>query len=70
MPRRRPDTPEPVALPSKMLTADDVADLLSVTPQWVYAQARAEAIPHHRLNRKVRFDPAVLAKWVRDQRAA
>jgi hypothetical protein len=33
----------------KLLTAEEIAQQLGVTPQWVWAQARAGLIPHVRL---------------------
>jgi excisionase family DNA binding protein len=39
----------------KLLTADEVAELLKVNTEWVWAQARAGRIPHVRLGRYRRF---------------
>jgi excisionase family DNA binding protein len=40
----------------QLLNAEDVAEMLRVTKDWVYAQVRAEKIPHIRLRgRYVRF---------------
>jgi predicted DNA-binding transcriptional regulator AlpA len=35
----------------RLLTADEVAQRLGVRTQWVWAQARAQRIPHVRLGR-------------------
>ncbi len=49
---------------SALLTADEVADLLRVTAAWVYAQTRADRIPHVRLGRYVRFRQDAIEQWV------
>lgn len=38
-----------------LVTAEEVSELLSVTPAWVLAEARAGRLPHFRLNRQIRF---------------
>ena len=37
--------------PDELLTAEEVAVLLRVTPAWVYSQTRGNRIPHLRLGR-------------------
>lgn len=49
--------------PAPLLTAEQAAELLSVPPSWVLAEARADRIPHVRLGRYVRFDADELAAW-------
>jgi len=49
---------------SALLTADEVAALLRVTAAWVYAQTRADRIPHVRLGRYVRFRQDAIEQWV------
>jgi excisionase family DNA binding protein len=49
---------------SALLTADEVAGLLQVTAAWVYAQTRADRIPHVRLGRYVRFRQDAIEQWV------
>lgn len=48
----------------KLLTADDVADLMRVTRAWVYAETRRNAIPHLRLGRYVRYRRAAIEAWM------
>ena len=48
----------------KLLTADDVADLMRVTRAWVYAETRRNAIPHLRLGRYVRYRRAAIDAWM------
>jgi excisionase family DNA binding protein len=39
----------------RLLTADELAELLGMKTEWVWAQARAGRIPHVRLGRYRRF---------------
>src|SRR3954453_19774863 len=39
----------------RLLTAEEVAQLTGMTKEWVWAQARADLIPHVRLGRYCRF---------------
>jgi excisionase family DNA binding protein len=49
-----------------LLTADEVASLLQVTPAWVYAETRRRRIPHLRLGRYVRYRRSALELWMRE----
>lgn len=49
----------------KLLTADEVADLMRVTRAWVYAETRRDAIPHLRLGRYVRYRRGAIEAWMR-----
>ena len=49
----------------KLLTADDVADLMRVTRAWVYAETRRNALPHLRLGRYVRYRRSAIEAWMR-----
>jgi excisionase family DNA binding protein len=49
---------------SRLLTAAEVADRLSVTPGWVYAATRANRLPHVRLGRYVRFRADTIDRWL------
>ncbi len=50
----------------RLLTADEVAALLRVTPAWVYAETREHRIPHLRLGRYVRFRQSALLAWMEE----
>lgn len=52
-----------------LLDAEGVSELLGVPKTWVLAEARADRIPHIRLGRYVRFDPADLEAWWRNSRS-
>jgi excisionase family DNA binding protein len=49
----------------KLLTADEVAELMRVTRAWVYAETRRNAIPHLRLGRYVRYRRGAIEAWMR-----
>src|SRR5687768_2053569 len=49
--------------PRPLIDANGAAELLSVPPTWVLAEARADRIPHVRLGKYVRFDAAELEGW-------
>jgi len=54
------DSPQPLGSTS-LLTAEDAARQLSVDAQCLLRQAREGRIPHARIGRYVRFDPAAIA---------
>jgi excisionase family DNA binding protein len=54
----RPEQDEP------LLTAVEVASVLRVTPDWVYAQSRRNGLPHVRLGRYVRFRRSAIEQWL------
>jgi excisionase family DNA binding protein len=47
-----------------LLTADEVAALLQVTKAWVYAETRAQRIPHVPLGRYVRYRRSAVLQWI------
>jgi excisionase family DNA binding protein len=53
----------------RLLTADEIAQRLGVTTQWVWAQARAGRIPHVRLGRYRRFREPTIDAWIRQLEA-
>jgi excisionase family DNA binding protein len=54
----------------ELLDAEDVAQILGMTQDWVYAQARAGGIPHVRLGRYVRFRREAIDEWIRGRERA
>ena len=48
----------------RLLTAEEVAELLAVPKGWPLEQARAGTIPHLRLGRYVRFRREAVLAWV------
>src|ERR1035441_1109953 len=49
-----------------LLTADEVAGLLRMTPAWVYAETRRNRIPHMRLGRYFRYRRSAIEAWIRE----
>ena len=49
-----------------LLTAAEVAELLSVPKSWVYAEARAGRLPHIRIGRYRRFSPQSIEEWTKN----
>jgi excisionase family DNA binding protein len=58
------DTTPTVPEAGSLLTAEEVARLLQVTPAWVYAETRQNRIPHLRLGRYVRYRRSALESWM------
>jgi excisionase family DNA binding protein len=48
-----------------LLTAAEVAELLSVPTSWVYAEARAGRIPHITVGRYRRFSSDSIEEWAK-----
>ncbi len=51
--------------PARLVDAEVIGQQLAVPASWVLAEARAQRIPHTRLGRYVRFDPAEVDAWWR-----
>jgi excisionase family DNA binding protein len=58
------DSNDERATVTSLLTAQEVAERLGVTKDWVWAQARAGRIPHVRLGRYCRFREEAIEAWV------
>ena len=50
----------------KLMTAQQVAELLEVDPSWIYAETRAGRFPHVRLGRYRRFKLSAVERWIED----
>ena len=50
------------------MLAEDVAECLGVTSDQVYRYARKNGIPHYKLGKNVRFDPAEIYRWYESSR--
>lgn len=53
---------------NNLLTADEVADRLSVPRSWVYRAARNGDLPSVRCGRYRRFDEADVSQWISRQK--
>jgi excisionase family DNA binding protein len=51
----------------ELLVASEVAALLRVTTAWVYAETRANRLPHVRLGRYVRYRAAAIERWIAEE---
>ena len=53
----------------KLLSVEDVAELLGVKASWVYAESRAGRLPTVMVGRYRRFRRSSVEQWVSDQEA-
>ena len=53
----------------RLLTATDVAELLSVPVSWVREHTRSGRIPHVQLGHYVRYRPETVVRWIGQQEA-
>ena len=51
----------------RLLTADEVAELLAVPARWVREHTRGGLIPHVRLGRYIRYRREIVLAWVDEQ---
>lgn len=54
----------------RLLTAEEVAEILGVSPEWVYDAARERRLPCIRIGRIVRFRREAIEAWIIDQEQA
>ena len=52
---------------SPLLTAEDVAELIGMTPAYVYRLVRGDEIPHLRFGRTVRFRRESVERWCEER---
>ena len=65
MTRRAPAIPpEP---PAKWLSVPDLAEMLNVSEDLVRSFVHRREIPYCKLGKLVRFDPHLIAVWLRDR---
>ncbi len=56
----------------RLLTVDEVADLLQVAPSWIYERTRrrgADQLPHIKLGKYLRFEEDAIRAFLERQRA-
>jgi excisionase family DNA binding protein len=53
--------------PNEILTIDEVAEYLRLTPQTIYKWAQEKRIPAVKLGKEWRFRRTVIDKWFDDQ---
>jgi len=59
----------PLDLVERLLTANEVADLLALPISWVREATRAERLPHLKLGRYRRYQRSAIEAWLNDQQA-
>jgi excisionase family DNA binding protein len=57
--------PDRIERISRALTADELASMLTVAKVTIFKQAKAGRIPSFRIGSCVRFDPKMVAQWLR-----
>jgi len=50
-----------------LLVAGEVAEMLRVTPAWVYGETRANRLPHVRLGRYERYRRSAILAWLDEE---
>ena len=50
----------------RLLTADDVAEILGMRTDFVYALARRDEIPHLKFGRILRFRAEAISRWLEE----
>jgi excisionase family DNA binding protein len=51
----------------ELLDAEAVAEMVGMSRDWIYAEARAGRIPHVKLGRYTRFRREAVEDWIRQQ---
>ncbi|PYX33192.1 MAG: hypothetical protein DMG77_00800 [Acidobacteria bacterium] len=64
-PALQPSLVDRIARIERALTAQDLAQMLSVSRITIFKQAKSGRIPSFRIGTCVRFDPKAVAQWLR-----
>lgn len=59
-----------MSAPERLLSAEEVAELLAVRKQWVYSKSQSGEIPHFKLGHYNRYRLTEVMKWLEAQREA
>jgi excisionase family DNA binding protein len=54
----------------RLLTVTELSPLLSITPGAIYMLIARRQIPHLKIGRRIRFDPAQIEAWLQNQKVA
>ena len=65
--RTDPDPAPPPPPKRILLTAEEVAEMIGMGVDWVYAQSRRGTIPTVRLGRYCRYRPEAIEAWLRSR---
>jgi excisionase family DNA binding protein len=55
---------------STLITLDELAEFLGVTPRWIYDNHKAQGIPAFQIGRALRFRRADIDGWLETRRRA
>ncbi len=58
---------ETIEKTERALTAQELAAILHVSTMSIYRTAKCNALPSFRIGSSLRFDPKVVANWLREQ---
>ncbi len=51
-------------IPMELMDAKQVAQILGMSPHWIYREAKAGRIPCVKLGRKIKFVRKVIEAWI------
>lgn len=54
----------------RLVTATAIAELLSITPKWVYSACRLYGMPFYQIGRYKRFSPTEVLEWLNDLKSS
>jgi len=67
VPEYYPDIFEQLSKCERLLTAKEVAGMLSISPKTIYSYVERDMIPYYKIEANIRFRPRDVAKWLRDR---
>ena len=67
VPEYCPDVFEQLSKCERLLTAKEVAGMLSISPKTIYSYVERDMIPYYKIEANIRFRARDVAKWLRDR---
>ena len=67
VPEYCPDIFEQLSKCERLLTAKEVAGMLSISPKTIYSYVERDMIPYYKIEANIRFRARDVAKWLRDR---
>lgn len=62
-----PDVFDQLSKCERLLTAKEVAGMLSISPKTIYSYVERDMIPYYKIEANIRFRARDVAKWLRDR---
>lgn len=59
------ESPEATRHAARLLTAEEVAEIIGMTKEYVWALCRRDEIPHRRFGKTLRFRAEAIDEWIR-----